>query len=154
MTIWISVFSIFVITAFVMACKRILPFSRCVTALCAICAGVSLTWIGLLVASFVGYPIDIRIPAILMGGTVVGIAYQGGRFLPVTRSELLWKSVFIPIGFALVFTILDRQWSMAFAMFTALAAVIAWSFLPWLTTQSQNGKEQVDSLEKKMKNCC
>lgn len=154
MTILISVLSIFVITTLVISLQRLLPFSKCVMMLCAICAGVALTWIGLLAAFFLGYPVDIRVPAILMGGSIVGIAYQAGKFLPITRSEFLWKSIFIPIGFALVFTVLDRAWALMGGLFAIIAIIVVWFFIPWFTTHSHTREGQVESLEKKMKNCC
>ncbi len=142
------------ITALVASLRRLLPFSRCVMALCAICAGVFLTWTWLLVAMFIGYSIDVRIPAILMGGSIVGIAYQAGRFLPITRSELLWKALFIPVGFALVFTVLDRAWSMMSITLLAIASIVIWFFIPWITPLRSAHVGRVESLKEKMKQCC
>ena len=49
---------------------KIFPFP-----MCAICAGVAGTWVLLLGAYALGYPVDLTIPAILMGGSVVWVSF-------------------------------------------------------------------------------
>lgn len=65
-----------------------------------------------------------------MGGSVVGIAYQGEKRLRADsagwRTPLLWKAFFIPAGFAATYGILAEQWS---AFFPALVFLALWSFL-------------------------
>lgn len=39
------------------------------------------------------------VDAMLLGGSVAGIAYQVEQRLPLERSPLLWKILFIPAGF-------------------------------------------------------
>lgn len=49
---------------------------------CVMCAGVSLTWIGLLAASRLGVAVDPTIVALLVGQSVVGTYYLAERRLP------------------------------------------------------------------------
>ena len=50
-----------------------------------------------------GYQIDLIIPAMLMGGSVVGLAFQLGEKLDHGKSLILWKTLFIPTGFVLAY---------------------------------------------------
>src|SRR3990167_11130016 len=67
--------------------------------ICPICAGAAGTWIWLLAAKGLGYPIDPLIPALLMGGSVVGIAYSAEKYLLPRRSGVSWEMVFFLAGF-------------------------------------------------------
>ncbi|MDP2664447.1 MAG: hypothetical protein Q8O97_00530 [bacterium] len=90
--------SIAVITGAVWLVGKVLPFK-----VCPICAGVSGTWLWMLVALFLGYEIDLVIAAMLLGGSVVGIAYQLEKRLPAGHSPLLWKALFVPAGFVVAY---------------------------------------------------
>src|SRR3989344_7349181 len=105
MLITITAISILAVSGLVWLANRVLPFT-----ICPICAGVFLTWVGLIIAYTIGYQIDLIIPALLMGGSVVGVVYQlekKFRDLPVGR-VLLWKILFIPTGFVVAYGILER----------------------------------------------
>ena len=149
MTIALTVASILGITALAHFAKRILPFK-----VCPICAGVFLTWVWLLGAYFLGYQINLMIPALLMGGSVVGIAYQlekKARNLSAERL-LLWKVLFIPAGFVTAYSLLAQLW-------TVLLFAIAFLFLVSFLFLSESGKtaprgESAGDIEKKMKDCC
>src|SRR3989344_7286156 len=67
MLIVITITSILGVTIVVWLANRILPFQ-----VCPICAGVFGTWVGLLSAYFLGYPIDLVVPPPFMGGAVGG----------------------------------------------------------------------------------
>ena len=160
MTIALTVASILGITALAHFAKRILPFK-----VCPICAGVFVTWSWLLGAHFLGYRIDLIVPALLMGGSVVGIAYQlaplearpltglGKRSLNMSAERLLlWKVLFIPAGFVAAYSLLAQLWT---ALLFAAAFLILVSFL----FLSESGKtaprgESAGDIEKKMKDCC
>ena len=149
MTIALTVASILGITALAHFAKRILPFK-----VCPICAGVFITWVWLLGAHFVGYPIDLVVPALLMGGSVVGIAYSlEKRSLNISAERLLlWKVLFIPAGFVAAYSLLAQLWT---ALLFAAAFLILVSFL----FLSESGKtaprgESAGDIEKKMKDCC
>lgn len=99
MLILITVFSILAFTAVIYILNKIFKIR-----ICPVCGGVSLTWILLVLAKYLGYEIDALIPAILMGGTVVGIAYSSEKFLLNGSYSLLWKTFFIPAGFIAVYS--------------------------------------------------
>ena len=147
MLIAIATTSILGITLLVYLANRILPFR-----ICPICAGVSGTWIGLIIARFSGYPIDITIPALLMGGSVVGIAYQLEKKLPAEKSSLLWKTFFIPAGFIAAYGILIEWRGIFFAALIFLLLLSSLFLSPRKQQESQ--KKAVEELKKKMKDCC
>ncbi|MBI4217418.1 MAG: hypothetical protein HY603_01300 [Parcubacteria group bacterium] len=148
----LTVISILAITCAVWMANKLLPFK-----VCPICAGVSGTWLWMLAASLLGYQIDFVIVAMLLGGSVVGIAYQLEKKLPAGsanwRTPLLWKTIFIPAGFVAAYGILTHQW---IAFLAALAFLLLASFIFLFSTGDKPGprKETVKELEKKMKDCC
>ena len=149
MLITITVISILAVTALAYFAKRILPLK-----VCPICAGVFITWVWLLGAHFQGYPVDLVVPALLMGGSVVGIAYSlEKRFLNISAERLLlWKVLFIPAGFVTAYSLLAQLW-------TVLLFAIAFLFLVSFLLLSESGKtkpreETAGEIEKRMKDCC
>ena len=147
----ITIISILGITVLVWLANRMLPFQ-----ICPICAGVFGTWAGLLTAHLLGYPIDLVVPALLMGGSVVGIAYQLEKKLPVEsaswRAPLVWKTIFIPAGFVAAYSILIQWWGTFFVVYIFLLLV---SFV-FLSPRKQNAVHTgaVEELKKKMQDCC
>ena len=74
---------------------------------CAICAAVSLTWLGLLIAKYFGYAIDTLIIAILMGESITGIMYLFENYAEKKDKRLLpLKAVIILMGTLVVYLIL------------------------------------------------
>ena len=142
----ITIASIGGITLAVWLVDKVLSFK-----VCPICAGVSGTWLWMLAASFLGYEIDRVIVAMLLGGSVVGIAYQSEKRLPAGKSALLWKALFIPVGFVVAYSLVVSQWSMM-AVSLGIAGMLAWMFLKGSGTQRPN--EKVQELKKNMENCC
>lgn len=149
MTIWIAFLSILTITACAAIARRLFR-----STLCPICVGVSVTWAILLAYSFMYPGVDLRVVAILMGGSIVGIAYKSEEFLPNHRSPMFWKALVIPCGFVLVFSVIDRAWWMTMTSGAGLTIIALWFFMPWLTTRTQTHTEKIKSLEEKMKKCC
>ncbi|MDP2655768.1 MAG: hypothetical protein Q8P17_04595 [bacterium] len=149
MLLTITITSILAITLSVWLANRILPFT-----VCPICAGVFLTWVGLVGAYFFGYTIDLRVPAILMGGSVVGIAYQLEKKFhgQPQGARMLWKVLFMPAGFVAVYAVLNQWWG-AFLFAAAFLAALA----IWLISSSgraDSHEETVQDIEKSMKDCC
>lgn len=143
MLITITVISILVVTTLAWLANKVLPFQ-----VCPVCAGTFLTWVWLVSAHFLGYEINLVIPALLMGGTVVGVMYKlEKKFsnLPAGRL-LLWKVVFVPAGFVAAYGVLEQLW-------TAVLLVLAFVFLLSLALLSLRG-ESASGLEKKMEDCC
>ena len=160
MLIAITISSILGITLLMWCANRILPFR-----VCPICAGVLGTWVGLIIVYLSGHTIDLAVPALLMGGSVVGIVYQFEKKLPAGRSPLLLKTLLIPAGFLAAYSILAQRWSV---LLVALIFLLGMSFI--FFSQKRNlssSKEAVAApeenephslrrkeLENKMKNCC
>ena len=142
----ITILSIAVITGAAWLAGGVLPFK-----VCPICAGVSGTWLWMLVLSFLGYEIDLVVVAMLMGGSVIGIAYQLEKKLPAGKSALLWKVLFIPVGFVVAYSAITLQWGMA-AGSAGLAGALSYLFLRSPGKNEQGGK--VEELKQKMENCC
>ena len=149
MLIAIAAVSILVISAIVWLANRILSF-----AICPICAGVFLTWVGLIGARFLGYDIDLVVPALLMGGSVVGTAYQlEKKFHGSSVSALLlWKAFFIPTGFVAAHAILEQLWTV-FLLAIAFLFLLSFAFLSSSGT-SDSRAEAAGGLEKEMEDCC
>lgn len=149
MLIILAISSILALTAVVWGANKFLPFS-----VCPICAGSLITWVWLVAAYFAGYEIDLTVPAILMGGSVVGVAYQlEKRFsdvLPATR--LLWKVFFMPVGFVAMYAVLEGQWIVFVSSAAFLAAISARLIFP--RRQAGLHEESIEALEKSMKDCC
>lgn len=124
--------------------------------LCPLCAGVAGTWLGLLGAHLAGFTVDLRLPAILLGGSVVGLAAQGEKIL-ANRSEtyqLVWKTLFVTIGFATAWFVINLAWS---AVAIGLVALGVITLLPWvgMSAQGTTGRPgHVERLKEQMKSCC
>lgn len=143
MLITIAVISILAISALAWLVNKVLSL-----AVCPICAGTFLTWVWLVGAHFLGYEINLAVPALLMGGTVVGVMYKlEKKFsdLPSARL-LLWKILFVPAGFAAAYAVLEQMW---IAFFLAIGFLLLLS-LALLSPRA----ESAGALEKKMEDCC
>src|SRR3989344_961755 len=130
----ITTISILGLSLLVSGVNRFLPFR-----VCPICAGVSLTWIWLVTGYFLGYQIDLLIPALFMGGSVVGISQQLDKKL---------KIIFISLGFIVAYSILSENW-VTLLVFLAIILLILFLF--------NNKNKKLNSnkeLEEKIKNCC
>jgi hypothetical protein len=147
----ISAISIMALTGITWFFSRLLPWR-----ICAICAGVSGTWLWMIGARILGYNIDMLVPAVLMGGSVVGLAYQLEARLPSRRSPLLWKTLFVPVGFMAVLYLLSEQWLGLVLALWALVVAVALFFYPddgrW--SREERGSRDVSELERKMDKCC
>lgn len=151
MLIAITIASILILTALAfLVRKSAAPW------LCPLCAGVAGTWLGLLGAYFGGFTVDLRIPAILLGGSVVGLAAQGEKIL-ANRNEtyrLVWKTLFVTVGFATAWFVINSAW---IEVVLGLAILGFLTFLPWVgfpSTVHDATSGQVEQLRKQMKSCC
>lgn len=136
------------ITALVWLAQKAIPLG-----ICPICAGVSGTWIWFFVARLAGFAADPNVMALLMGGTVVGVAYTLEKRMPASRSTLLWKTIFIPLGFGAMFALLNYAWVMFAALFATLV-IFAGLFLRYNKLLRGEHDHAISDLEEKMKNCC
>jgi len=139
--------SILAITGVAWAAKRLLRLP-----LCPICLGVGGTWLWMVAAREFGYTVDATMLAILLGGSVAGIAYQVEKRLPAGRSALLWKTLFIPLGFVAAYALAAPRWALLGTVSVALLVLTAFFMMaPGAPTAES---EQVEELKKKMQECC
>src|SRR3989344_4198610 len=107
MEVIIVVASMLIIAAIVWLLNRILPFT-----LCPVCAAVSGTWLLIqlaLVLRLLAGQEWLWLTALLMGGTVVGVAYQGERSVRWAGSHpLLWKVLVVSGGIPLMYAMLQK----------------------------------------------
>jgi len=152
MAIIIVLASIYLITLLAWPLRRFTPIK-----VCPICAGVSGTWLWLLIGGLTGrLPITgYQLPiAILIGGSVVGIAYQLEKRLPKDRSPLLWKVLFIPTGFAAAYFLINFWWAEFFTVLVIMI-LIAIIFLNLFSARHREGEnKKIKELEKEMEDCC
>lgn len=143
--------SIGVITALAWLVRRaVLP------RLCPLCTGVAGTWIALLAAYGAGVELDLRLPALLLGGSVAGLAGLGEAALAGRPQGpvLAWKTAFVTAGFAAAYALLLAAWPGVVAGAAALAALLA---VPWLAARRSSvgavGDDRA-SLLAQLKDCC
>ena len=145
--ILITTVSILAITGFAWLAGKILPFR-----VCPVCVGVAGTWIWMLAAQLAGFAPDASMLAILLGGSVVGMAYQLEKHLPQGRSPLLWKTLLLPTGFAAAYGLAVAHWSLLAMAVAALLFVAAVFFVP--RSHAEKNSAAVEKLEQDMKKCC
>ena len=145
--ILITTISILAITGLAWLAKKALPFP-----VCPICVGVAGTWLWMLAARLAGFAFDASMLAILLGGSVVGIAYQLEKHLPQGRSPLLWKTLFLPMGFVAAYGLMVPHWSVLAITIVALLLLTAAFFMP--RHDSGTNSAAVERLERELKKCC
>lgn len=152
MSIFIATISILAITGLIWAFNKVLSFK-----ICPICAGVAGTWLWMLAAKFLGFGIDSLVLAILMAGSVVGIAYQIEKRPVFAKSSadrvLFWKTLFIPSGFTAVYAAVSSWWAIS-AVIAVFLIVLTLKFAKGPRLRREKSGKTVEELEKKMKNCC
>lgn len=160
MEILIFILSILAITGLVWLINKILPFK-----ICPICVGVSGTWIWILAGISSGQlPAEnwILLAAMAMGGTVVGIAYQGEkRFDWAKQSIFRFRVPIMVIGFPAAYWVVNNVgWVSLAAALAILSPVFYLYFIapygnkPQGKIQGGNGAEKIAELEEKLKSCC
>lgn len=137
MLITVALTSVIGLTILAWSAKRVLPFP-----ICPICTGVSGTWLWLIAAHFLGYQIDLTVPAILMGGSVVGAMSKLERFVE-PKFVLVWKTVFVIAGFLAADSLVTGQW-------LVLAGGIIFALVATLVFQMS----KINTGKPELKNCC
>lgn len=156
--IW-ALASVLGITFLVWILNRFLPFK-----ICPICAGVSLTWVAVTMGILQGVlsSSEYLIPlAFLMGGTVVGIAFQGERrFAWAGVSIWRWKVPVVVFGLGLTYWLfVEMSWT-SLIMEGAILVFLVYLFFvqPHLivrrTESMHENPEEVERLTKEMEQCC
>ncbi|MBI4294303.1 MAG: hypothetical protein HY661_22720 [Betaproteobacteria bacterium] len=143
----ITTLSILAIAALAWAANSVLRVR-----MCPICLGVGGTWLWVVVARSLGFAVDASMLPILLGGSVAGLAYQLEKHLPRGRSSLLWKTLFIPMGFIAAYGLALPDWIVFWAATVALLLLTAIFFLlPQVQTKDSTA---IEKLEQQMKKCC
>ncbi len=145
--VFVTTLSILAIAALAWAARRALGIR-----LCPICLGVGGTWLWMLVARAFGLAFDTAMLPILLGGSAAGTAYLLEKHLPPGRSGLLWKTLFIPIGFIAAYGLAAPNWT-AFAGASVALVVLAGVFFRSPASRGAVSATVVE-LEQRMKDCC
>ncbi|HXK41049.1 MAG TPA: hypothetical protein VJ046_03060 [Candidatus Paceibacterota bacterium] len=128
--------------------------------ICPICAGVSLTWLLILAGLNLGWLTAddwLLVAAIAMGGTVVGIAYQGEkRSKWAADNTMKFKVLVILTGFVLAYLALSFiSWTIFWVAFAILGLVAYVYFvMPGGTEKGVKDTVKIGEIEEKLKNCC
>ena len=141
--------SIFLISSGIWVIRKIRPSFK----VCPICVGVSGTWLWMLIANYFGYAMDVIIISMLMGGSVVGIAYQLEKKIKPEKG-MAWKVLFIPTGFAIAYKVIYFSW-FHLIILLAVISLLLFIFLDWSMFRRDSGRNsKVSYIEKEMENCC
>lgn len=146
-TILVTLASVLAIAGVMWAARRLLGVP-----VCPICLGVGGTWLWMLVARELGYPIDGTMLAVLLGASVTGIAYLIEKRLPDGRSALLWKTLFIPTGAVAAYALVAQLWAVVAG--ASVVLVVLTAFFLVAPAGSQAPSRSVEELTARMKNCC
>ena len=153
MDIIIALILVAVITISVKAVSRFLQLS-----VCPLCVGVSGTWFLLtfmVLAGFASADIYLDVITLLMGGTVVGIAYQAEKKFGWQGEKALWfKSAIIIVGFyAAHVAVGGLSWTV-FTIELFVLATLAYLFFVRGGVVGKENSSNVEKLEKELENCC
>lgn len=118
---------------------------------CPICIGVSATWLIILALMIYGYTIDPILPAILMGGSVVGIAYTTDKKYIDHQYSIIWKVTIIPVGFIAAVGVLRSSWLSVISML--VISMVLYMFMTKIK-MSKNEIAQVSELKEELEDCC
>lgn len=125
--------------------------------ICVVCAGVSLTWLtltALILKGLVPSSLFLIPVAILMGGTVVGIVFQGEKRFEWARNLFYWKAPVTVIGFIITYLLLiNMSWTGLVFELILLGFLTYFLFLQPNAGKSPQG-ENVSELEERLKDCC
>ncbi len=152
----LAFFLLIIITAAVWTLGKLLPFQ-----ICPICAGVSASWLLLTALILAGYLDADKFLApilLLMGGSVVGIAYQGEKSLAwAGRYPFLWKITVIILGMPLAFWAAQGISSAMLLGEILLLSALAYLFFikpAGKAASAGEASDKIQDLEDKLKNCC
>ena len=159
MEIIIAAVSILLITGMVWAIKKTFAekfFANAAKWICPLCLGVLSTWLGFLVAHYLGRTIDLQIVAIMMGGSVVGFTYYLEKKIESARFMNTWKTIFVVTGFLAVYYLLKENWPWLIA-----AGIIETVSIAVIVGLGRGGgkdknksSDSVARLKKQMEDCC
>lgn len=147
MLIILTLISIVVLTVVAWVVRKMIKLN-----LCPVCVGVAGTWLWLVIAYFGGYQIELIIPAMLMGGSVVGVMSKLERLIEL-KFVLVWKTIFVVSGFLAMNSLITSQW-LVLTMGIIIAIIATLIFRTGKIEVNKAGSEKFQELKEKMKNCC
>ena len=156
MPLLIVIVSIAALTLVLYLFNKILPFR-----VCPICAGVSLTWFLISIGIYKGIlpAADwIMLLTMLMGGTVVGIAYQAEKtFRWAKENNVLSKTLIILVGLPLAYLAIENLALGTILIEAVLMIILIYFFFikkrGSAPSHLNNGKT-ISDLEKQLEECC
>lgn len=123
--------------------------------ICAICAAVSLTWIGLLIGYFLNWHNDLLWLGILMGGSIVGLMYKMEQYFRIKKLTNYWlvRIAIIIFGFLGVYLLLTADWD---KLTLVIVIVILFSFfsLFFVKTEADRDISRKRPLKDRLDHCC
>lgn len=128
--------------------------------ICLICVAVSSLWFTFSIGIAWGFlsPLVFLIPtSLLMGGTVVGIAYLGEkRFSWAAKNPQSWKSSVLLIGMPMAYILVSRLSKLT--VLIELIILLNLAYLLFIKTskphQAEKSDNQLGKIEKQMEQCC
>src|SRR5690349_11438156 len=87
--------------------QRINNFEYRSLRVCPLCTGVLVTWVWLLIVLYTGGRADPLIPAVLMGGSAVGIANAATKHMEQRRASVV-RTILTLLGFILTYVMITR----------------------------------------------
>lgn len=131
---------------------------------CAVCAAVSFTWIGLLAGYLAGRNIDPIVLALLMGGSVVGFMYtmQGVFEKKGWRNFWFFRWGILALGIPFCWSLLNERWSLTVSLAAAGIAGglygLSFAKKPLPVNEATPKHPDLDrakrEFEERMKHCC
>ncbi len=115
--------------------------------ICPVCIGVSGTWLLLSLGIIFGsFSSEFKLPvAMLMGGTVVGIAMQGGKIWPwAQKSIFYWELPVIIIGMPVAYFLFIRM-----SILAILTEILVLGLLAYFFARNNTVRP-----EERLDNCC
>src|SRR3989344_1296003 len=141
------------ITLGVKAANKFLPFS-----VCAICAGVSGAWVLLsfaILTDLAQAAVYLSVITLLMGGTVVGIAYQAEKKFGWQGEKSFWlRFAIIAVGFYAAHVAVGSLSWPVFVFELAVLSALAYLFFVRRDASAGPHSPEAEKLEKELENCC
>lgn len=121
--------------------------------LCAICTAVSLSWVGLLIAYFLGWHDNLLWLGILMGGSLVGLMYKMEQYFKKKKLTNYWliRIAIIAFGFLSVYLFLSAEWD---KLILVIVAIILFSFFSLFFIKTEKDASKRRPLKDRLDHCC
>ncbi len=155
MEILIGLGLVLIITIIAWLINKMLPFG-----ICPICAGVSGTWLLLLVGVLLNY-VSMEsygsVITLFMGGTIVGIAYQGEKRFKWAQGNIAkFRVPVMLVGFLLAYCALSSISWITFGVEVAVLGLVTYLYfvMPAIATRRVGDQTKTREIEERLKDCC